>query len=86
MHVILDFVVNRTSWDHPWIKAHPDWYQRNAAGEIRSPTADWTDAVTAQQADDQLRLGAASNDRHRDQSAPSTPSAWAGIPQPHPPV
>jgi glycosidase len=45
MHVILDFVVNHTSWDHPWIKAHPDWYQRNAAGEIRSPTADWTDVA-----------------------------------------
>jgi cyclomaltodextrinase / maltogenic alpha-amylase / neopullulanase len=45
MHVILDFVANHTSWDHPWIKAHPDWYQRNAAGEIRSPTADWTDVA-----------------------------------------
>jgi uncharacterized protein YjdB/glycosidase len=26
MAVILDFVVNGTSWDHPWITAHPDWY------------------------------------------------------------
>jgi glycosidase len=45
MHVILDFVVNHTAWDHPWIKAHPGWYQRNAGGEIRSPTADWTDVA-----------------------------------------
>ncbi len=26
MAVILDFVVNQTAWDHPWITEHPDWY------------------------------------------------------------
>jgi len=26
MAVILDFAVNGTSWDHPWITQHPDWY------------------------------------------------------------
>src|SRR5687767_11407118 len=26
MAVMLDFVVNQTSWDHPWITQHPDWY------------------------------------------------------------
>jgi glycosidase len=34
MAVILDFVVNQTSWDHPWITAHPDWYQQDASGNI----------------------------------------------------
>lgn len=29
MAVILDWVVNQTSWDHPWITQHPDWYVRN---------------------------------------------------------
>jgi uncharacterized protein YjdB len=28
MALILDFVVNQTSWDHPWITQHPDWYVR----------------------------------------------------------
>jgi Alpha amylase, catalytic domain/Bacterial Ig-like domain (group 2) len=26
MAVILDIAVNGTSWDHPWITQHPDWY------------------------------------------------------------
>src|SRR5450631_2056306 len=26
MAVILDIAINGTSWDHPWITAHPDWY------------------------------------------------------------
>lgn len=28
MAVILDWVANQTSWDHPWITEHPDWYVR----------------------------------------------------------
>lgn len=27
MRVMLDWVANHTSWDNPWVKAHPDWYQ-----------------------------------------------------------
>ena len=34
MAVILDFVVNQTSFDHPWITQHPDWYQHDGAGNI----------------------------------------------------
>jgi uncharacterized protein YjdB len=26
MAVMLDWVVNQTSWDHAWITQHPDWY------------------------------------------------------------
>ena len=37
MAVMLDWVANHTSWDHPWITAHPDWYLQNAAGTILSP-------------------------------------------------
>ena len=36
MKVILDWVANHTALDHPWIDAHPDWYQKNARGEITS--------------------------------------------------
>src|SRR5438445_8315688 len=32
MAVILDWVVNQTSWDHPWITQHPDYYQRDGSG------------------------------------------------------
>jgi glycosidase len=35
MAVILDFVVNQTSWDHAWITQHPDWYVRDGAGVIQ---------------------------------------------------
>jgi len=39
MAVILDFVVNQTAWDHPWITQHPDWYKKDANGNIVSPEA-----------------------------------------------
>ncbi|HYC86873.1 MAG TPA: alpha-amylase family glycosyl hydrolase [Chryseosolibacter sp.] len=34
MAVIMDFIPNQTSWDHPWITQHPDWYERDASGNI----------------------------------------------------
>jgi len=39
MAVILDWVANHTAWDNQWITDHPDWYQKNDAGEIISPPA-----------------------------------------------
>ncbi len=38
MKVILDWVANHTAWDHPWISQHPDWYRKNAQGEITGYT------------------------------------------------
>ena len=35
MAVLLDWVANQTSWDHPWIREHPDWYVRDASGVIQ---------------------------------------------------
>ena len=32
--VILDWVANHTGWDNVWVTQHPDWYKRNAAGEL----------------------------------------------------
>ncbi|WP_225009386.1 alpha-amylase family glycosyl hydrolase [Novosphingobium percolationis] len=32
--VILDWVANHTGWDHVWVEQHPDWYKRNAQGEL----------------------------------------------------
>jgi glycosidase len=52
MKVIIDWVANHTAWDHPWVAAHPDWYKRNAAGDVVSYNFDngkeieyWTDVV-----------------------------------------
>lgn len=37
MAVVLDWVANHTSWDNAWITAHPDWYQKDASGNIIIP-------------------------------------------------
>ncbi len=37
MYVILDWVPNHTGWDHHWIKENPDFYSKNAKGEITDP-------------------------------------------------
>ena len=52
MYVILDWVANHTAWDHRWVSEHPQWYKKNASGEIHSYEYDngheieyWTDVV-----------------------------------------
>jgi glycosidase len=37
MAVMLDWVANHTSWDHPWITSDPLWYLHDAGGNIISP-------------------------------------------------
>ncbi|HWK03202.1 MAG TPA: Ig-like domain-containing protein [Puia sp.] len=34
MAVMMDWVVNQTSYDHPWITQHPDWYLKDGSGNI----------------------------------------------------
>lgn len=41
LKVILDVVLNHTSWDNPLLQ-RPSFHQRDAAGNVRSPY-DWTD-------------------------------------------
>lgn len=52
MYIIIDWVPNHTGWDHPWIKAHPDWYTQDKDGNIIDPidpetgvTWGWTDVA-----------------------------------------
>ena len=37
IYVILDWVPNHTGWDHKWIKEHPEYYHKNAKGEVTDP-------------------------------------------------
>lgn len=37
MYVIIDWVPNHTGWDHHWITEHPDWYTKDADGNITDP-------------------------------------------------
>lgn len=45
MKVIIDWVANHTSWDHPWVRTNPDFYTKNAKGEMVPPVADWADVA-----------------------------------------
>ena len=46
MRVILDWIANHTAWDCAWITDHPEWYTRDAAGNIISPEGqNWTDVA-----------------------------------------
>lgn len=59
--VILDWVPNHTGWDHNWIKEHPEYYTKNAAGEITDPLNDdgtsvgWQDVADLDYSNDGLR-------------------------------
>jgi len=46
MSVMLDWVPNHTSWDNAWITLHPDWYLRDANGNILPPpNTNYTDVA-----------------------------------------
>jgi len=52
MKVILDWVPNHTGWSHIWIKNHPDYYTKDANGNITDPldpktgkSFGWTDVA-----------------------------------------
>jgi glycosidase len=45
MAVIMDWVANHTAWDHHWMK-YPDWYTKDANGNIQSPPGmGWNDVA-----------------------------------------
>lgn len=53
MKVIIDIVANHTSWDNVMMK-NPDFYERNAAGQITYPH-DWSDVAELNYQNPQLR-------------------------------
>ncbi len=44
MKVLLDWIANHTSWDHPWITEHPDRYQKDEHGNIVAANG-WSDVA-----------------------------------------
>ena len=44
LKVMLDWVANHASWDNTWVKEHPDWFVRDAGGNMVSPNG-WSDVV-----------------------------------------
>jgi len=61
--VILDWVANHTAWDHPWARAHKDWFKLNAKGEVYAVTFNegqpseehWDDVIGLNYKSDGLR-------------------------------
>jgi glycosidase len=47
IEIWMDWVMNHTAWDHPWIQQHPDWYvQSPISKEITHPEGtDWMDVA-----------------------------------------
>lgn len=42
MKVLIDYVPNHSGAGHPWLKTHPDFYEKDSTGNARY-TADWSD-------------------------------------------
>jgi glycosidase len=55
LRVMLDWVANHTSYFHPWITQHPDWYVHDAAGQLVHPHPQWTDVAQLNYARPALR-------------------------------
>lgn len=45
LKLIIDLVANHTSWDSKLIVQHPEWFRKDATGNIVSPNANWTDVA-----------------------------------------
>ena len=45
MKVIIDWVANHTAFDHHWTVSHPEFYNKDAKGNIIPPVADWQDVA-----------------------------------------
>ena len=52
--VIIDWVANHTARDNNWITEHPDWYDKDAKGNIATPF-DWTDCAQLDYSKKELR-------------------------------
>jgi len=54
LKVIIDWVANHTARDNDWVKDHPDWYKKDAKGNIATPY-DWNDCAQLDYSNKDLR-------------------------------
>ena len=46
IRLVLDWVMNHTAWDHPWLTQNPDWYEQDHSGRPIFPAGtDWHDVA-----------------------------------------
>ena len=46
MAVVIDWVANHTAWDNDWLTKNPNWYTKDAAGNITIPSGtNWQDVA-----------------------------------------
>jgi len=55
MKVIIDWVANHTAWDHAWVTEHPEWYDKDADGQMYAPHG-WEDVVQLDFDNQDLRM------------------------------
>jgi glycosidase len=55
LKVIIDIVANHTAWDNGLISKHPDFYKKNAQGQIIPPVPEWSDVAGLDYNNPQLR-------------------------------
>lgn len=56
LRVILDWVANHTAWDNVLVTEHPEWFDRDPLGELRStPWWDWDDVIDLDYSRPELR-------------------------------
>jgi len=62
MYCIIDWVPNHTGWDNPWITEHPDWFSKDADGNITDPinydtgeSWGWTDVADLDYSNQEMR-------------------------------
>ena len=45
LRLMLDFVPNHTSLDHPWVSTHPERFVRGSAADLRAAPSNWTSVI-----------------------------------------
>lgn len=46
LEIWIDWVMNHTAWDHPWLLSNPDWFSLDENGTITHPPGtSWTDVA-----------------------------------------